>query len=47
MAVPAKAQPGTLADLYRRIGAVPLDRIPAKPAPGMATERDVIDCRGT
>jgi Uma2 family endonuclease len=33
----------SLADLLERIGNVPLNRIPLRPAPGMATEQDVID----
>jgi Uma2 family endonuclease len=32
----------TFADLLERIGDVPLDRIRSKPAPGMATEEDLI-----
>jgi Uma2 family endonuclease len=32
----------TLADLIERIGSVPLERIPARPAPGDATEADVL-----
>jgi Uma2 family endonuclease len=32
----------TLADLVRRVGSVPLERIPARPAPGTATEADVL-----
>jgi Uma2 family endonuclease len=31
----------TLADLVERLGGVPLERIPASPAPGLATEADV------
>jgi Uma2 family endonuclease len=34
--------PETFADLLRQIGDVPLDRIRARPAPGTATEQDVI-----
>jgi Uma2 family endonuclease len=41
MAEPEVAEE-TLADLLERIGNVPLSRIPAKPAPGMATEEDVV-----
>jgi Uma2 family endonuclease len=37
-----EASPETLADLLRQIGDVPLDRIRARPAPGTATEKDVI-----
>ena len=33
----------TLADMLRRLGNVPLDRIRFHPAPGLATERDVLD----
>jgi Uma2 family endonuclease len=33
----------TLADLRRRLGGIPLERIWFHPAPGTATERDVID----
>ena len=33
----------TLADLRKRLGGVPLERIRYKPAPGMATERDVLE----
>ncbi len=32
----------TVADLHKRLGEVPLDRILMKPAPGTATEEDVI-----
>lgn len=32
----------TLADLIERIGSVPLERIPSRPAPGSATEADVL-----
>jgi Uma2 family endonuclease len=32
----------TFADLYRQIGEVPLERILVRPAPGTATEKDVI-----
>jgi Uma2 family endonuclease len=35
----------TLADLLARLGGVPLDRIRFRPAPGTATEQDVIDLR--
>jgi Uma2 family endonuclease len=40
--VPATEAPETLADVLRRIGGVPPERIRARPAPGTATERDVI-----
>jgi Uma2 family endonuclease len=33
----------TLADLRKRLGDVPLERIRYKPAPGTATEKDVLD----
>ena len=33
----------TLADLHRRLGSIPLDRIWFRPAPGTATEKDVIE----
>ena len=33
----------TLADLRRRLGGIPLDRIRFRPAPGTATEKDVIE----
>ena len=33
----------TLADLRRRLGGIPLDRIWFRPAPGTATEQDVIE----
>jgi Uma2 family endonuclease len=33
----------TLADLVERLGGIPLDRIRFHPAPGTATEQDVID----
>ena len=35
----------TFADLHRRLGEVPLDRIRAKPAPGTATEEDLLRAR--
>src|SRR5439155_14734981 len=46
MLAPAPARPvvETLADLVRRVGSVPLERIPARPAPGTATEADVLAC---
>src|SRR4051794_35871755 len=37
------AQPETMAELVEQIGDVPLDRILMKPAPGNATEKDVLD----
>jgi Uma2 family endonuclease len=36
------AELDTLADLVHRLGDIPLDRIRLKPAPGRATERDLI-----
>ena len=36
----------TLADLVGRLGRVPLERIPAWPAPGMATEADLLAAPG-
>jgi Uma2 family endonuclease len=33
----------TLADLRKRLGGIPLDRIWVKPAPGTATEKDVLE----
>src|SRR5262245_12669182 len=44
MSTPTTAKPpvGTLADLVKRLGSVPLERIPSSPAPGMATESDVL-----
>jgi Uma2 family endonuclease len=38
----APAKPQTLADLWERLGRVPLERIRLHPAPGTATEDDVI-----
>jgi Uma2 family endonuclease len=35
----------TLADLWRQIGSVPLDRIPVPPPVGLATEADVLAVR--
>jgi Uma2 family endonuclease len=35
----------TLADLRKRLGGVPLDRIWFRPAPGTATEKDVIEVK--
>jgi Uma2 family endonuclease len=34
--------PATLADVVERLGSIPLERIPARPAPGTATEADVL-----
>jgi Uma2 family endonuclease len=33
----------TLADLHKRLGGIPLDRIRFEPAPGTATEQDVLE----
>ena len=41
--VPSPAPIRTLADLMKRLGWVPLDRIRFHPAPGTATVQDVID----
>src|SRR4051794_7695318 len=38
----AETVPDTLADIVRLLGKVPLDRVLARPAPGTATEDDVI-----
>jgi len=38
----AKHRPATFADLHKRLGEVPLDRIRATPAPGTATEADLL-----
>jgi Uma2 family endonuclease len=38
----APAEPQTLADLWERLGRVPLERIWLHPAPGTATEDDVV-----
>ncbi len=35
-------EPDTLADLIQQLGDIPLDRIQLKPAPGTATEEDLI-----
>jgi len=39
---PAERPPKTLADLLRRLGNIPARRVRLVPAPGTATERDVI-----
>jgi len=39
----APADIKTLADLRRRLGGIPLERIWFHPAPGTATEKDVIE----
>jgi Uma2 family endonuclease len=41
-AAPEAAVPETLADLHRRLGGVPLERIRCQPPPGTATEADVL-----
>ena len=38
--------PGTFAELHARLGGVPLERIRAKPAPGTATEEDLLKNTG-
>ena len=38
----ASSAPGTLADLHERLGSIPLHRIRCQPAPGTATEADVL-----
>jgi hypothetical protein len=35
-------RPATLADLLRRLGNIPARRVRLHPAPGTATERDVL-----
>jgi Uma2 family endonuclease len=37
------AEPQTLAQLIEQLGDIPLDRIQLRPAPGLATEQDLID----
>ena len=37
------AEPRSLSDLIRGLGGIPLSRVLAKPAPGTATESDVLD----
>ena len=39
----AIAEPRSLGDLIRGLGGIPLSRVLAKPAPGTATESDVLD----
>src|SRR5262249_56542082 len=41
-AAPEPAPPETLADLHRRLGGIPLERIRCQPPPGTATEEDVL-----
>ena len=38
----APEQPATLADLLRQLGNIPARRVRLHPAPGTATERDVL-----
>lgn len=40
---PPTAQPDTVADLIARLGGIPPARIRMRPAPGTATEQDVLD----
>lgn len=40
---PQSTVPDTLAEMLERIGNVPLERVRARPAPGTATEEDVLD----
>ncbi len=42
MATTTETQIGTFAELHKRLGEVPLERILMSPAPGTATEADVI-----
>jgi Uma2 family endonuclease len=42
MIVRAATRPETFADLHRRLGGIPLDRIRTHPAPGTATEADLL-----
>src|SRR5438876_486092 len=39
---PGTAPPETLADLHRRLGGIPLERIRCQPPPGTAKEEDVL-----
>src|SRR5438105_1070514 len=41
--VPDTRQAESLADLLARLGDIPPDRVRARPAPGIATEQDVLD----
>jgi Uma2 family endonuclease len=43
---PARTKIETLADLVKRLGDIPLNRIRAHPAPGTATEADLLDDLG-
>ena len=42
---PEVPEEGTLAELLHRLGDVPLERIRRRPAPGTATEEDVVRAR--
>ena len=42
MIATAKHRPATFADLHKRLGEVPLERIRATPAPGTATEANLL-----
>src|SRR3954453_18588796 len=44
---PEAPEEGTLAELLYRLGDVPLERIRRRPAPGTATEEDVVRARDT
>jgi Uma2 family endonuclease len=46
MTVPVRSQIRTLADLVKQLGDIPLERIRAHPAPGTATEADLLDDPG-
>lgn len=46
MIVKAVRMPSNLAELHRQLGGVPLERIRAKPAPGTATEEDLLKPHG-
>ena len=46
MIATAAFPPESFADLHRRLGGVPLERIRLKPAPGTATEDDLLSLHG-
>src|SRR5438876_457653 len=46
MVVRTATRPATFAELHRRLGEIPLDRIRMDPAPGTATEADLLKARG-
>lgn len=46
MIVRAVTVPWTIAELHRQLGGVPLERIRMKPAPGTATEEDLLKPHG-